>query len=88
MTKDFKTSETETWIKELSSALKNKYDSLLILAREKMFDIFTIVPYDEIPHLYYGQDVLGNNIAVVWFDDKEKLIHVEPVERSFTKRMN
>jgi hypothetical protein len=88
MTKDFKTSETETWIKELSSALKNKYDSLLILAREKMFDIFTIVPYEGIPHLYYGQDVLGNNIAIVWFDDKEKLVHVESAKCAFIKRMN
>lgn len=77
---------TVEWLKELSSSLENKYKETLSAARSELFDIFSLTAYNDMPDVFYGQDVLGNNIAIVWSDGKK--IKVEPLLIGNNKRVN
>jgi hypothetical protein len=77
--------ETNEWLKEMTSAIGDKYKEILATARESMFDIFVIVPHKALPKTYIGEDVLGNEIAMIWTEGIRLI--VKPIS-THGKRMN
>ncbi len=66
--------ESTAWIKELTSSITDKYKEILAKARESMFDIYSIVPHKTFPNTYIGEDILGNEIALIWTEGKELVV--------------
>jgi len=74
------------WIRELTSSLSREYKKMVDLAREELFDIFSLTPHQSLPETYVATDVLNNEIALVWIENGK--VKVEVLSQSHIKRMN